>query len=130
MGGISYLDRKDLFDSLSIELSSNSLDNQSLNFFAADINHTVTRFLHNKKCTCIQLGIDYNFLAPARGDLYAQRTAQLLQALLRFIDDVDTLETLQIIRKSKGCLHQEFNGLLIKISLKSYKCAILLIQKT
>lgn len=95
MEGISYLDRKDLFDSLSIELNYNGLINQSLDFFAADINHTVTRFLHNKNVPCIQLEINYNFLSPARGDVNAQRTSQLLQALLRFIDDVDTLETLQ-----------------------------------
>lgn len=92
MDGISYLNRKDLFDSLSIELNSNSLSNQSLDFFAADINHTVTRFLHNKNVPCIQLEINWNFLSPDKGDVNAQRTSQLLQALLRFIDDVDRLE--------------------------------------
>lgn len=84
----SYLNRKDLFDSLCIELSLNSLENQSLDFFPAQTNQTITKFLYNKNIPCIQLEINSNFLSPDRGDIYAQKTSQLLQALLRFIDDV------------------------------------------
>lgn len=89
MGGISYINRKDLFDSLSMELSSNSLENQSLDYFSAQTNQTITKYLYNKNIPCIQLEINSNFLSPDKGDIYAQKTAQLLQALLRFIDDVE-----------------------------------------
>ncbi|HAY34190.1 MAG TPA: ketol-acid reductoisomerase [Ignavibacteria bacterium] len=88
LNGLSFLGRKDLFDSLSYELSSNSLENQSLNFFSASTNQTITKFLYNKNIPCIQLEINSNYLSPDEGNIYSQKTAQLLQALLRFIEDV------------------------------------------
>lgn len=89
LNGLSYLDRKDLFDSLSYELNTNSLENQSLNYFSASTNKTITKFLYNKNIPCIQLEINSNYLSPDEGNIYSQKTAQLLQALLRFIDDVN-----------------------------------------
>ncbi len=89
LNGLSYLDRKDLFDSLSYELSTNSLENQSSNYFSASTNQTINKFLYNKNIPCIQLEINSNYLSPDEGNIYSQKTAQLLQALLRFIDDVN-----------------------------------------
>lgn len=82
--GISFGKRKDLFEKLKTTLKNEGLINQSKDFFSAKQNKTITRFLHGKNVPCIQLEINANYMNPDKGNLQAQRTAQLLQTLVRF----------------------------------------------
>jgi len=75
-----------LFNKLKKVLKNEGLLNQSQDYFSAESNQTITKFLFNRNVTCIQLEINSNYLSPNLGDVYGQKTAQLLQALMRFID--------------------------------------------
>ncbi len=86
MNGKSYLAKLSVFNSLKTMLKSEGLINQSQDYFSATTNQTITKFLYNKYVPCIQLEINANYLSPSLGDVYGQKTAQLLQALMRFID--------------------------------------------
>jgi len=88
MKGRSMSERKYLLDSLTLELRQNGLTNLSLDYFSASTNQTITKFVWNKGYSCIQLEINSNYLSADEGNIYAQKTAQLLQALIRFIDDI------------------------------------------
>ena len=86
LDGISFRNRKDLFEKLKSIFKNEGLTNQSKDFFSAKENKTITKFLHGKNVPCIQLEINANNLNPEKGNLQAQRTAQLLQALTRFVN--------------------------------------------
>lgn len=86
MNGTSYLTKLSLFNRLKTILKSEGLLNQSQDYFPAAANQTITKFLYYKNIPCIQLEINANYLSPGGGDVHGQKTAQLLQALLRFID--------------------------------------------
>ena len=86
MDGISFLKRKDLLAKLKDIFKNEGLINQSQDFFSASENKTITRFLHDKNIPCIQLEINNNNLTPDKGNEQSQRTAQLLQALYRFVN--------------------------------------------
>ena len=86
LDGISFLNRKDLFEKLKNIFKNEGLANQSKDFFSAEKHKTITKFLHGKKVPCIQLEINANNLNPEKGNLQAQRTAQLLQGLVRFVN--------------------------------------------
>ena len=86
LDGISFRNRKDLFEKLKNIFKNEGLTNQSKDFFSAKENKTITKFLHSKNVPCIQLEINANNLNPEKGNLQAQRTAQLLQALIRFVN--------------------------------------------
>ena len=87
MKGKSYLARKDFLDSLKIAFAEEGLINQSQDFFSAEKNHTITKFVYSKGVPCIQLEINSNYLSADIGSIYGQKTAQLLQALLHFINE-------------------------------------------
>jgi hypothetical protein len=87
MNGKSYLTRKDFLDSLKIVFSNEGLINQSQDYYSAEKNQTITKFIFGKAIPCIQLEINSNYLSPALGNMYGQKTAQLLEALLRFISE-------------------------------------------
>jgi len=86
LNGISFQKRKDLLDRLKTFINNEGLNNQSQDFFSAEKNKTITKFLHNKNIPCVQLEINGNNLSPDESKPGAQRTAQLLQALIRFIN--------------------------------------------
>ena len=86
MNGISFLKRKDLLDKLKVIFKNEGFINQSQDFFSASENKTITKFLHKRNVPCIQLEINANSLTADKGNLQAQRTAQLLQALIRFVN--------------------------------------------
>ena len=86
MKGISFLKRKDLLAKLKTVMKDEGLINQSQDFFSASKNQTITKFVHGRNIPCIQLEINGNWLQPEKGNLNAQKTAQLLQALFRFVN--------------------------------------------
>ncbi len=86
LNGKSFLKRKDLLAKLKTIFNNEGLNNQSQDFFSASENKTITRFLHDRNIPCIQLEINFNNLSPDKGNLQAQRTAQLLQSLYRFVN--------------------------------------------
>ncbi len=86
MNGISFFKRKDLLDRLKTIFKNEGLNNQSQDFFSASENQTITKFVHNRNIPCIQLEINGNNLSADEGDLQAQKTAQLLQGLIRFVN--------------------------------------------
>ena len=87
MNGKSYLTRKDFLDSLKIAFINEGLINQSQDYYSAEKNQTITKFISGRGIPCIQLEINSNYLSANLGNIYGQKTAQLLQALLRFISE-------------------------------------------
>ena len=86
MNGKSFLTRKDILNNLKVALKNEGLINQSQDFFAAAQNQTITKFVSNRGFPCVQLEINSNYISAKDGDLFGQKTAQLLQALLRFVE--------------------------------------------
>ncbi len=84
MHRISYLNRKDLLKRLKTSLRNEGIMNLSDDFFPASENQTITKFLWKKGVPCVQLEINARYLSAEKGGLYAKRTRQLLQALIRF----------------------------------------------
>jgi len=73
-------------------LKDEGINNLSTNYFAADKNQTDTKFVYNHGVPCIQLEINANFLsadASESNNVYSQKTAQLLDALVKLIDKID-----------------------------------------
>lgn len=99
MNGKSYLDKKLLLDTLVSVCYNNGLRDQSLDFFAGEKNSTVIKFVSSKGYPGIQLEINSVFLMPGEGNGYAQKTAKLLQALLRYIDVVGGMTQSKLWRK-------------------------------
>jgi len=89
MNGKSYLSRVDLLDSLKTVLKNEGLINQSQDYFAAAKHMTITKFIVGDGVPCIQLEINANYISPDLGNINAQKTAHLLQALIRFINLVN-----------------------------------------
>ncbi len=88
MNGKSYLNREDLLDSLKTSLKREGLINQSQDYFAAVKNNTITKFVHNHGVPCIQLEINANNISAELGNINGQKTAQILQALIRYINGI------------------------------------------
>ena len=85
MGRRSLLGRDDLLAALSTALRAEGLSNQSLDFFAAATNRTLTRWVAARGVPAVQLEINSTWLSAGAGRLEAHRHAQLLQGLTRFI---------------------------------------------
>ena len=81
----SLLGRDDLLAALSAALRTESLGNQSLDFFAAAVNQTVTKWVSARGVPAIQLELSATWLSAGAGSLEAHRYAQLLQGLVRFV---------------------------------------------
>jgi hypothetical protein len=88
MHGASLLDMGRWLDTLTRELQTSGITNMSSNFFPAEKNETDTKFISKHGYACIQLEINAKYLLPDSGKKYALRTLALLQALIRFIDDI------------------------------------------
>jgi hypothetical protein len=82
--GISFLNRNDILNRLKNQLRNEGLINQSQDFFSASENNTITKFVRKKNVPCVQLEINKNWISAGAGNPFAQKTAQLLQALIRF----------------------------------------------
>ena len=88
MHGASLLDMGRWLDTLTRELQTSGITNLSSNFFPAEKNETDTKFTSKHGYACLQLEINAKYLSPSRGKSYAARTHALLQALARFIDEI------------------------------------------
>jgi hypothetical protein len=83
----SYINREDLLLSLKSKLIEAGLINQSQDFFSAEKNQTVTKFVSKRGIPAIQLEINSNYLSAGSSNLESQKTAQLLEGLLKFINE-------------------------------------------
>jgi hypothetical protein len=88
MNGKSFLNRIDFLDNLISILYKEGLVSQSQDYFPAEKNNTISKFISSKGIPCIQLEINGNYLSPEKGSIYAQKTAQLLQGLMRMINSL------------------------------------------
>jgi len=89
MGGKSLLADEKYLALLAQAFRQEGLVNLSLDYFAASKNETVTKWVSGLGVPCIQVEITSTRLAPRSGNLDAHRFAQLLQALVRFVREVD-----------------------------------------
>lgn len=89
MNGRSLLGRTRLLSRLLAILHEEGMANFSSNYFAAGKAQTVTKFVSSKGVPCVQLELSSTWTSPGTSDLHAHRYAQLLQALVRFIKEVD-----------------------------------------
>jgi hypothetical protein len=90
MDGRSLLGREEWLALLARRLRSEGLMNLSRDYFAASKNQTITKFVSLRGTPAIQLEISSTWLDPERDALSAHRFAQLLQALVRFVKDIDS----------------------------------------
>ena len=89
MDGKSLLGHPDLLQALSRLLRNEGMVNQSLDFFAAAKQATVTKWVSGRGVPCIQLEVSTTCLPSPKDPLANHRFAQLLQGLVRFIRSVD-----------------------------------------
>lgn len=90
--GKSFLDREDLINLLIQKLKKEGISNISKDFFPASGNETVTKFVSKKGYPCIQLEVNLTLLLTEENKdniFYTHRFSQLLQALVKFILEVD-----------------------------------------
>lgn len=90
MHGKSLLGKDDDLKRLAAALEREGLKGQSDNFFAAEKNATITKFVSAHGVPCIQLEINAKWLAPDTDEEHAQRFAKLLQGLARFMETATT----------------------------------------
>lgn len=85
MNGRSLLGDSTLFKKLIMFVRQEGLINLSSNYFAAEKNQTITKWVSNHGYKCIQMEISSTFMRPELDDLMSHRFSQLYQALKRFI---------------------------------------------
>jgi hypothetical protein len=86
MNGQSLQGKDALVADIVRTLKAEGLANLSYNYFAASQNQTITKFVAARGVPAIQLEISSTWLAPSQDNLSAHRFAQLLQAMIRYID--------------------------------------------
>jgi hypothetical protein len=86
MNGKSLLGQDALALDIVEALRAEGLTNISYNYFPAAANQTLTKFASARGVPAIQLEINTTWLVPVEGDLAGHRFAQLLQALVRYLD--------------------------------------------
>lgn len=86
MNGKSLRGNEALATDLIEILRAEGLGNISYNFFAASKNQTITKFATTHGVPAIQLEINKTWLVPAQDNLAAHRFAQLLQAMVKYIE--------------------------------------------
>ena len=86
MGGKSLLGDEKLVMNLIDALRKEGLMNISYNYFGASKNRTVTKFASERGVPTIQLEINSTWIMPSQNGLSAHRFAQLLQAMVRYIE--------------------------------------------
>jgi len=89
MNGNSMPGGEHLLNPLLTTLQKEGMRNFSTNYFPAIKAQTVTKFVSSKGVPCVQLEFSSTWTSPGRSDLHAHRYAQLLQAVVRFIGEVD-----------------------------------------
>ncbi len=89
MHGASLLDEPVWLDTLTKELENSGIKNISSNFFSAEKQESDTKFVSGRGYACLQLEINADFLSPDQGKSYRKKTLHLLEALVRFIDDIN-----------------------------------------
>jgi hypothetical protein len=87
--GASLLDESNWLDTLTRELENSGIKNISSNFFSAEKQESDTKFVSARGYACLQLEINADYLSPDMGKSYRKKTLHLLEALTRFIDDVN-----------------------------------------
>ena len=87
MDGASLLGQPRLLPELVAALRAEGIGNLSLDYFSAAKEQTITKFAAARGVPAIQLEINSTWLQPSAGDLAAHRFAQLLQALVRYVDE-------------------------------------------
>lgn len=75
---------------LARTLEREGIYNFSQDYFSAERNQTVTKWVSGHGVPCIQLEISATWVAPEQDNLSAHRYAQLLEGLVRFIQAVDS----------------------------------------
>jgi predicted N-formylglutamate amidohydrolase len=91
MNGESLLGNDVLVHDIVRMLRAEGLTNISYNYFAASTNQTITKFASARGVPAIQLEISSTWLTPSQGDLAAHRFAQLLQAIVRYVEAQSTM---------------------------------------
>jgi hypothetical protein len=86
MDGASLLGQTQLLTDLAAALRGEGLGNVSLDYFKAEKQQSDVKFAAAHGVPAIQLEINSTWLRPSDGDLAAHRFAQLLQALVRFVE--------------------------------------------
>lgn len=86
MNGESLQGKEALVGDIVRALNTEGLMNISYNYFAASQNQTITKFVAARGVPAIQLEISATWLAPSQDNLSAHRFAQLLQAMVRYVD--------------------------------------------
>ena len=90
MGGDSLRGREDWLRALARRLRHEGLMNLSRDYFPAAKNQTITKFVSSRGTPAMQLEISSTWLDADRDPINAHRFAQLLQALTRFIQEIDS----------------------------------------
>jgi hypothetical protein len=89
MNGQSLHGHQAALDVLVDSMKKEGVVDLSTNFFSAADHRTITKFASKNGVTAIQLEINSRWLVPEEGGLYAHRFAELMQALVRYVDEED-----------------------------------------
>ena len=88
MHGRSALGRDSLLEDLGAQLRGVGIFNLSQDYWAAEKQQTVTKWVVGLGVPCVQLEINSIYLSPGRGGTYRHDFSRLLEGLGRFIGDV------------------------------------------
>jgi len=86
MNGKSLLGQERLVRELISGLKEEGLENISYNYFSGSEHQTMVKFASANHVPALQLEISSTCLRPAEGDLEAHRFAQVLEALVRYVE--------------------------------------------
>lgn len=86
MDGASLLGQPQMLNDLATALRAEGLANVSIDYFRAEKQQSDVKFAVAHGVPAIQLEINSTWLQPSDSDLAAHRFAQLLQALVRFVE--------------------------------------------
>jgi hypothetical protein len=86
MEGKSLFGKEEMVTDLTAILRREGVQNISCNYFGASKNQTITKFASVHGVPAIQLEISSTWLVPSQNDLSAHRFAQLLQAMVKYIE--------------------------------------------
>jgi hypothetical protein len=88
MHGVSYLTREDLLESLQSSLKKGGFSHLSQDFFSAEKNLTITKFVSKRGVPCMQLELNHNLISPSIDDNHREKSKKLLQSLVVFIESI------------------------------------------
>lgn len=90
MHGESLLGQDAILQDMLSSLRREGIVNISYNYFAGAKSQTITKFTARLGVPAMQVEVNTNLLSPSEGNVQAQRFAQLLQAMARFIGSEQT----------------------------------------